>query len=55
MKLRDHLQAHVLHAQRIKHVVLVCMVVSAVLVTFGLEHLALVLHWAANLVWIYET
>lgn len=55
MDVKHHLQEHILHARRGKHFVLACMVASAVLVAFGLETYALVLHWAANLVWIYET
>lgn len=53
--LHRHLNDHVAHAKRTKHCVLAFMIASAVLVAFGFETWALMLHWAANLVWIYET
>lgn len=53
--IKKHLREHVAHAQRAKHLVLCSMVLAAVCAASGHELFALALHWAANLVWIYET
>jgi len=55
MRVKDNLTEHVLHAQRTKHVVLLCMISGAICAGLGYEFLAIASGWAANIIWIYET
>ena len=55
MNVKQHLAERVAHARRAKHLVLGSMVLAAVCAAAGYELVALALHGAANLIWIYET